>query len=132
MTPPDLAIVLPTLNESGNLAPLIDRIGAALRGIAWEVIVVDDDSADGTADEARLLARRDGRVRVIQRMGRRGLSSAAIEGMLATAAPHVAVMDADHQHDPSLLPAMLAAVRGGADVAVASRFAPGGSVADWA
>ncbi len=132
MTPPDLAIVLPTLNESGNLAPLIDRIGAALQGIAWEAIVVDDDSADGTADEARLLARRDGRVRVIQRTGRRGLSSAAIEGMLATAAPHVAVMDADHQHDPSLLPAMLAAVRGGADVAVASRFAPGGSVADWA
>lgn len=132
MIPPDLAIVLPTLNESGNIAPLVERIEAALDGIAWEVIVVDDDSADGTADEARHLARSDARVRVIQRMGRRGLSSAAIEGMLATAAPHVAIMDADHQHDPALLPAMLAAVRGGADVAVASRFAEGGSVADWA
>ena len=144
MTPPridravplELAIVLPTLNESGNLAPLIERIDEALAGViddgGWEAIIVDDDSPDGTADEARSLAQSDRRIRVIQRIGRRGLSSAAIEGMCATAAPHVAVMDADHQHDPALLPAMLAALRADeADICIASRFAPGASTADW-
>jgi len=123
-----LAIVLPTLDERDNLAPLIERIAAALGTEGWEVLIVDDDSADGTADEARRLALFDARIRVIQRIGRRGLASAVIEGMCATAAPFVAVMDADHQHDPALLPAMLAAVEGGeCQVAVASRFAPGGS-----
>ncbi len=129
----DLAIVLPTFNERGNLAPLLARIAAALDGVSWEVIIVDDDSGDGTADEARTLALADPRVRVIQRIGRRGLASAVIEGFCATAAPFVAVMDADHQHDPALLPAMLAAVQEGqAEVCVASRFAPGASTADWA
>lgn len=123
-----LAIILPTLEERDNLAPLIERIAAAFGPAGWEAIVVDDDSADGTADEARRLALTDPRVRVIQRIGRRGLASAAIEGMCATAAPFVAVMDADHQHDPALLPAMLAAVqRGECDVAVASRFVAGAS-----
>ena len=131
-----LAIVLPTFNERGNLAPLIARIEAALAGLgpqAWEVIIVDDDSSDGTADEARALAQGDARVRVIQRIGRRGLASAVIEGFCATAAPYVAVMDADHQHDPALLPAMLATLQAGeADLAIASRFAAGASTADWA
>jgi dolichol-phosphate mannosyltransferase len=128
-----LAIILPTLNERENLAPLMARIDAALAGIAWEAIVVDDNSPDGTADEARRIARVDPRVRVIQRIGRRGLASAAIEGMCATAAPFVAVMDADHQHDPALLPAMLTEVEGGhSDLALASRFAPGASTNDWA
>lgn len=129
----ELAIILPTLNERGNLAPLVERVAVALGETGWEVLIVDDNSADGTADEARALALRDRRVRVIQRIGRRGLASAAIEGFCATAAPFVAVMDADHQHDPSLLPGMLGAVKGGeADVAVASRFAKGASTADWA
>jgi len=130
----DLAIILPTLNERGNLAPLVERIDAAMgSAIGWEVIIVDDDSRDGTADEARALALIDPRVRVIQRIGRRGLASAAIEGFCATAAPYVAVMDADHQHDPALLPAMLASLKAGeADIAVASRFAEGASTADWA
>lgn len=123
-----LAIILPTLNERDNVGPLVDRIAAALGANGWEAIIVDDDSTDGTADEARQLALTDPRLRVIQRIGRRGLASAAIEGMCATAAPFVAVMDADHQHDPSLLPAMLAAVQGGeCDVAVASRFVAGAS-----
>ena len=125
-----LAIVLPTLDERDNIAPLVERIAAALGSSGWEVLFVDDDSPDGTADAARALALTDPRVRVIQRIGRRGLASAAIEGMLATAAPYVAVMDADHQHDPALLPAMLEPVASGAaDIAVASRFAPGGSAA---
>lgn len=130
----DLAIILPTLNERGNLAPLVERIDRAIGSAAvWEVIIVDDDSKDGTADEARAIALTDPRVRVIQRIGRRGLASAAIEGFCATAAPYVAVMDADHQHDPALLPGMLAALKSGeAEICVASRFAEGASTAEWA
>ncbi|MGY6551601.1 MAG: glycosyltransferase family 2 protein [Erythrobacter sp.] len=138
---PDLAIILPTFNERGNLAPLIARIDAALGnantesatdGAAWEVIIVDDHSPDGTAEEARTLARKDTRVRVIERIGRRGLASAVIEGFCATAARYVAVMDADHQHDPALLPVMLAALQSGeAEICIASRFAPGANTAAW-
>lgn len=131
-TPLELAIVLPTLNERENIPPLIARIEEALGPAGWEVLVVDDDSADGTAEEARRLALTDPRLRVIQRIGRRGLASAAIEGFCATAAPYVAVMDADHQHDPALLREMLACVKSGeAEVAVASRFAAGASTEDW-
>lgn len=127
---PRLAIILPTLDERDNLAPLIARIAEVLGPEGWEAIVVDDDSADGTAEEARRIARADPRVRVLQRIGRRGLASAAIEGICATAAPFVAVMDADHQHDPALLPAMLEAVElGECEVAVASRFVEGASAA---
>ena len=128
----ELAIILPTLNERDNLAPLVERIEAALGPRGWEVLVVDDNSADGTSDEARRLSLSDPRLRVIQRIGRRGLASAAIEGFCATAAPYAAVMDADHQHDPRLLADMLAAVKAGdADVAVASRFAEGASTEEW-
>ncbi len=124
----DLAIILPTLNERDNIAPMVERLDAALAGLHWEAIFVDDNSADGTADALRKLAHVELRVRVIQRFGRRGLASAVIEGMCATTAPFVAVMDADHQHDPALLPAMLESVRSGhTDVAIASRFADGGS-----
>ena len=130
--PIELGIVLPTYNERGNLRSMIERLDTALQGIAREVIVVDDNSPDGTADEARAVAREDRRVRVLQRIGRRGLSSAAIEGMCATSAPMVAVMDADHQHDPALLPGMLAALRSGDyDLAYASRFAEGASTEEW-
>ena len=130
--PLQLAIVLPTYNERANVATMLERLDAALAGIAWEVIIVDDNSPDGTSDTARAISLRDPRLRVIQRIGRRGLASAAIEGMLSTAAPIVAVMDADHQHDPALLPGMLAAVESGDyDVAVASRFAEGASTEAW-
>jgi dolichol-phosphate mannosyltransferase len=128
----ELAVVLPTYNERGNVGAMVERLDAALAGIGWEAIFVDDDSSDGTADALREMAGADRRIRVIQRIGRRGLASAAIEGMCATAAPVVAVMDADQQHDPALLPAMLAAIRAGdAQVAVASRFAEGASTAAW-
>lgn len=127
-----LGIVLPTYNERGNLRGMVDRIESALGASGWEVIVVDDNSPDGTADEARALGRADSRVRVLQRIGRRGLASAAIEGMCATAAPVVAVMDADHQHDPALLPVMLEAVEGeDYDLAYASRFCEGASTDGW-
>jgi dolichol-phosphate mannosyltransferase len=126
----ELAVVLPTRNERGNIAPMMARLEAALGPDGWEAIFVDDDSPDGTADEIRRIGASDPRVRVLQRIGRRGLASAAIEGMCATAAPVVAVMDADHQHDPALLPKMLEAIRSGDyDLAYASRFAEGGSAA---
>jgi dolichol-phosphate mannosyltransferase len=127
-----LAVILPTYRERANIAPMVARLDAALQGVAWEAIFVDDNSPDGTADEVRRIALEDPRVRVIERIGRRGLASAAIEGMCATAAPVVAVMDADQQHDPELLPKMLAAVEGGQyDLAYASRFAEGASTEEW-
>ncbi len=126
--PLELAVVLPTLNERANVAPMVERLEQALGPSGWEAVFVDDNSRDGTADLIREIAKTDPRIRVIQRIGRRGLASAAIEGMCATAAPFVAVMDADHQHDPQLLLDMLEAVRSGEyDLAYASRFAAGGS-----
>jgi len=126
--PLELAVVLPTLNERANIAPMVARLEEALGPSGWEALFVDDNSHDGTAEEARRIGRADSRIRVIQRIGRRGLASAAIEGMCATAAPFVAVMDADHQHDPALLAEMLAAVKSGEyDLAYASRFAEGGN-----
>ena len=134
--PLQLAVILPTYNERANLRPLVARLDAALSGIggdiSWEAIYVDDNSPDGTADEVRAIGLEDPRIRVIQRIGRRGLASAAIEGMLATSAPYVAVMDADLQHDPALLPQMLASLTSGDfDLAYASRFAEGASTEQW-
>lgn len=125
----ELSVVLPCFNERENLAPLLERLQHALAAIAWEAIIVDDDSPDRTWDAAKTIAARNPRVRVLRRVGRRGLASAVVEGMLASAAPYVAVMDADLQHDEALLPAMLEALRGGrADIVVGSRHVGGGSV----
>ena len=126
---PELSVIIPCFNERDNVAPLVARLDAALAGIAWEAVFVDDDSPDGTAAEARCIARRDHRVRCIRRIGRRGLSSAVIEGAMSCSGEFVAVMDGDLQHDETRLPRMLRAVRGGADLAVASRFAVGGDAA---
>ena len=130
--PLELGIVLPTFNERGNVASMVDRLERALGPVGWEAIFVDDHSSDGTADAVREIARANPRVRIIERIGRRGLASAAIEGMCATGAPYVAVMDADHQHDPALLIPMLEALTSGEyDLAYASRFAEGASTAQW-
>jgi dolichol-phosphate mannosyltransferase len=130
--PIELAVVVPTFRECGNVEELVQRLRRALAGIVWEVIFVDDDSPDGTADLIRSLGLRDRRVRCLQRVGRRGLSSACIEGMLATAAPVVAVMDADLQHDETRLPSMLARIRNeGADLVIGTRYAGNGSTGDW-
>ena len=129
---PELAIVIPVLNEADNVAPLVERLTRALAGIRWEAIFVDDDSPDGTADVVRALARLQGNLRCVQRLGRRGLSSACIEGILSSAAPYIAVMDGDLQHDEMLLRQMLAKIRAERlDVVVASRYTDAGSVGDW-
>ena len=129
----ELAVVVPTFNEHANVGELVRRLDAALAGRGWEVIFVDDNSPDGTAEAARALGRTDPRVRVIQRIGRRGLSSACVEGMCATAAPVVAVIDGDLQHDETLLPAMLDRLQdeGALDLVVGSRFVAGGGTGEW-
>lgn len=130
---PELTVVVPTFNERDNVLPLAERLRTALAGERWEAIFVDDNSPDGTADAVRALGATDARIRCIRRVHRRGLAGACMEGMLASQARFVAVIDADLQHDEALLPVMLAAVRGGqADLAVASRYAEGGSTGEFA
>ncbi len=130
---PELVVVIPTLNERDNIVPLLGLLDQALPGVAWEAVFVDDDSTDGTAHAVRELTRQDPRIRCIQRIGRRGLSSACIEGALASAAPVIAVMDADMQHDERILPQMLGLIRTGEyDVVVGSRYIEGGGTGDWA
>jgi dolichol-phosphate mannosyltransferase len=118
-----LTVVVPCYNERANVAPLVERLRVALNDTNWEVVFVDDNSPDGTADEVRRLARQDARVRCIQRIARRGLASAVIEGALSSSADYIAVIDGDLQHDETRLPDLLARLRsGGADIAVASRY----------
>jgi dolichol-phosphate mannosyltransferase len=119
----ELTVVVPTFNERDNIPLLVARLDGVLAGIAWEVVFVDDDSPDGTAEAVRALARQDRRVRVVQRLGRRGLSSACVEGVLSSAAPYFAVMDADLQHDDTVLPAMFSRLKADdLDVVVGSRY----------
>jgi glycosyltransferase involved in cell wall biosynthesis len=157
--PLQLAVIIPTFNEIGNLEELLRRLHIVLAGIQWEAVFVDDDSPDGTAAQLRQIAGADSHVRCIRRVGRRGLSSACVEGMLSTHAPYLAVMDADLQHDEALLPKMLAeftrspptqnvkidsalsAQNAGyspielanpaPDLVIGSRYVPGGGVTDW-
>lgn len=130
LSSPTLSIVVPTFKERGNVAELVRRLDAALAGIAWEAIFVDDNSPDGTAAAVKDIAARDPRVRCLRRVGRRGLAGACIEGMLSSAAPFVAVIDADLQHDEKVLPAMLAKLTSGeADMVAATRYVAGGSAA---
>ena len=127
-----LSIVIPTFNERSNIGELLSRLEATLGATGWEVTVVDDDSPDQTASLVREIARTDPRVRCLQRIGRRGLASACIDGMLASAGPVIAVMDADLQHDETILPKMLSEIElDNADVVVGTRYAVGGSTGDW-
>jgi dolichol-phosphate mannosyltransferase len=125
---PELSVVVPTFNERDNVTVLYRRLEATLAGIPWEVVFVDDNSPDGTWEVVRGLARKDPRVRCIRRVGRRGLSGACIEGILASSAPYAAVIDADLQHDETQLPKMVALLQGGeAELVVGSRYVEGGS-----
>ena len=119
----DLTVIAPTFNERANVGVLIERLHAALDGLAWQVIFVDDNSPDGTAEVVKAIAARDARVQCIRRVRRRGLAGAVVEGALASAAPFVAVIDADLQHDETRLPEMLRIIQGGdVDLVIASRY----------
>jgi dolichol-phosphate mannosyltransferase len=125
---PELSIIVPTFNERANVLILVERLSRLLVSCDWEIVFVDDNSPDGTAAAARAIGETDSRVRCIRRVGRRGLAGACLEGMLASQARYVAVMDADLQHDEALLVPMLDNLRGGrADLVVASRYLDGGS-----
>ena len=125
---PQLSVVIPTFNERDNVVKLFRRLETTLAGIPFEAVFVDDNSPDGTWEILRTLSREDGRVRCIRRIGRRGLSGACIEGILASSAPCAAVIDADLQHDETQLPKMLALLQGGEfDLVVGSRYIEGGS-----
>lgn len=129
---PEITIVVPTLNERANIPILVARLQRLLAGIHWEVVFVDDNSTDGTAAVARTIGEADSRVRCIRRIGRRGLSGALLEGMLASQARYVAALDADLQHDESLLVAMIERLRqGDVDLVVASRYIEGNATAGF-
>ncbi|MEQ7873115.1 glycosyltransferase family 2 protein [Sphingomonas sp. ASV193] len=130
--PIQLTVVVPTLNEVGNVEELLRRLAVALAGVEWEAMFVDDGSTDGTAELLTGIAQADRRVRLIRRVGRRGLSSAVVEGALASTSPVVAVIDADLQHDETVLPKMLAAIeRDGKELAIGTRYSAEGSTGDW-
>jgi dolichol-phosphate mannosyltransferase len=131
--PLELAVVVPTFKERANIPILFEKLKSALSHLEWEVLFVDDHSPDGTADTARQIALTDRRIRVIERIGRRGLASACVEGMMASAAPYIAVMDADLQHDESVLPQMLRKIESESlDAVIASRKVAGGSMGNFA
>ncbi|HWU19598.1 MAG TPA: glycosyltransferase family 2 protein [Devosia sp.] len=129
-SPAQLAVIVPSYNERGNIELLYEKLAMALGDTAWEMIVVDDNSPDGTADVVNELSRVYANVRCLRRFGRRGLASACIEGMAVTSAPYVAVIDADLQHDEAILPKMLEEALNGADLVIGSRFIGGGSAGD--
>src|SRR5919108_4886992 len=130
---PELSVVVPAFRERDNMPALFAALEGALAGLDWETIIVVDDAHDGTEELVRERAQRDPRVRCVHRIGRRGLASACIEGMLASSAPYLAVIDADLQHDETLLPRLLKEIKDTeADVVVASRYMEGGSTGELA
>jgi dolichol-phosphate mannosyltransferase len=128
----ELSVIVPAFNERENIAAVIAAVSEALPSISWELIFVDDDSPDGTASFVREIARTDPRVRCLHRVGRRGLASACVEGIMSTASPIVAVIDADGQHDERALCRMFQILGAtDADMVVGSRYVQGGGVVDW-
>jgi dolichol-phosphate mannosyltransferase len=128
----ELSVVVATYRERNNIPELVSRVERALGALTWELTVVDDDSPDKTADLVREFARRDPRVRCVQRIGRRGLASACMEGMLSSAGAAIVVMDADLQHDETQIPIMLSQLLSGAtDIVIASRYVNGLDVGYW-
>ncbi|MFO1110028.1 MAG: glycosyltransferase family 2 protein [Bradyrhizobium sp.] len=128
---PEISVVVPTFNERDNVTTLYQRLASAFGTTPWEVVFVDDNSPDHTWQLVRELSRRDPRVRCIRRIGRRGLSGACIEGILASSAPYAAVIDADLQHDETQLPKMLALLQGGEELVIGSRYIEGGSASSF-
>ena len=129
---PCLSIVIPTYNEAENIPKLIDEINSSLESLCFEVVFVDDESVDKTADIAEKLNIRYGNIKVLRRVGKKGLGSAVIDGIKKAEAEIIAVMDADLQHPPELLPIMYEKISGcGYDLVVASRYVKGGFIEGW-
>lgn len=131
--PLKLALIIPTLNEAGNIVPVLDHVRSSLQpsGINYEIVVVDDSSSDGTAALVTAEGEKDPRIRLLVRKGERGLSGAVLDGWRATDADVLGVMDADLQHPPDLLPQLFQAIANGADLAIGSRYTPGGETGEW-
>jgi dolichol-phosphate mannosyltransferase len=127
------SLVVPTLNEAANIEPLINRIEAALAAtpVSYEIVIVDDGSEDGTQERVLELARSDSRVRLLTRRNQRGLAGAVIYGWQNSDADLLGVIDADLQHPPEILPALLGAIAQGHDLALGSRYAERHSVDGW-
>ena len=128
-----LALIIPTLNEAENIRGVLDRTRSALDpiGIDYEIVIVDDDSSDGTGDIVTAIGLQDPRVRLVVRKGAKGVAGATLLGWESTDASIVGEMDADLQHPPELLPALVASILAGHDVAIGSRYATGGSLGNW-
>jgi len=127
------ALIIPTLREAANIPALLDRVRAALdpAGVNYEILLVDDDSQDGTEETVAEISRKDPRVQLLVRKGKRGLSGAVLHGWMHTDAPIVGVMDADLQHPPELLPELISTVFGGTDLVIGSRYTEGGGLGSW-
>lgn len=125
-----VSLVIPTYNEHDNIVPLVEHVHKAMAGQKYEILFVDDNSRDGTADIINSLAGKYP-VKVMVRKDKKGLASAVVDGFAATYGEVVGVMDADLQHPPEIIPKLVAAIDGGADIAIGSRYVPGGSVPNW-
>jgi dolichol-phosphate mannosyltransferase len=129
---PDVSIIAPSYNERSNMRSLAAAVAKAMSGLSYELIIVDDDSPDGTYLEVAQLAMEGAPIRCIRRVGRRGLSSAVVEGAISARSDFIAVIDADMQHDESIIPSMLHILRTTeADIVVGSRYVEGGGVGEW-
>jgi dolichol-phosphate mannosyltransferase len=128
-----LALVIPTLREAENIGGLLDHVRSVLDPLhtPYEILVVDDDSRDGTEEVVSAITLQDPRVRLLVRKGEKGLSGAVLYGWRHTDADVLGVMDADLQHPPEVLPKLLAAIQRGADLALGSRYTPGGELGGW-
>lgn len=126
-----LSVIAPTYNEADNVETLITEIGQALRGVEYEILICDDDSPDRTWARAEEIGKRDPHVRVLRRTKDRGLAPAVVEGFTEARGEAVACIDADLQHDPAILPRMLAALQEGSQLVLASRYVAGGGTANW-
>lgn len=127
----DLAVIIPTLNERENIGEIIERIQASLAAIDFEIVVVDDDSSDGTADLAERYAEANDNIKVLRRQGKLGLASAVLDGVQISDAAVIGVIDADLQEPPESLPQLLAQIKAGHDIVIGSRYAEGSSIEGW-
>jgi dolichol-phosphate mannosyltransferase len=127
----ELTVVTPTFNEAANVARFVSSVSSALRGIEHEIIIADDDSPDQTWRVAEELGKTHAGMRVLRRQGRRSLAASVMEGFAMASGDAVACLDADLQHDPAILPKMLADLRAGADLVVGCRYMPGGGTTQW-